>query len=108
METFVYCVLSLLVGMYQGWKLRESYARVVTKKLMEVLEKDLEESESEELIQINIEQHSGVFYVYDKQNAQFMGQGKSKEELEDVLAKRFPGKRFACPEKTLKEIGFIS
>jgi hypothetical protein len=37
-----------------------------------------------------------------------MGQGSSKEQLEDVLAKRFPGKRFACNEKVLKEVGFIS
>jgi hypothetical protein len=108
METIAYCVLSLLAGIVYGWRLREIHAKVVTKKIMQQLSEELEETENEELIQINIEQHSGVFYVYNKHTAEFMGQGNTKEDLEDVLAKRFPGKRFACPEKTLKEVGFIS
>jgi hypothetical protein len=108
METIVYCVLSLLAGIVYGWRLREIHAKVVTKRIMQELSEELEEAESDELIQINIEQHSGVFYVYNKQTDEFMGQGSSKEQLEDVLAKRFPGKRFACNEKVLKEVGFIS
>ena len=109
METIVYCVLSLLAGIVYGWRLRGIHLKVVTQKIMQELSEQLEEeAESDELIQINIEQHSGVFYVYNKQTDEFMGQGSSKEQLEDVLAKRFPGKRFACPEKILKEVGFIS
>lgn len=107
METIAYCVISLLVGIVYGWRLREIHAKVVTKRIMEELQEDFEEQESDELIQINIEQHSGVLYVYNKDTDEFMGQGKTKEDLEDVLAKRFPGKRFACPEKVLKEVGFI-
>lgn len=108
METIAYCVLSLLVGIVYGWKLREVHAKVVTKRIMEELQEGLEEQESDEMIQITIEQHNGVFYVYGREDNQFMGQGNTKEDLEDVLAKRFPGKRFACAEKVLKEVGFIS
>jgi hypothetical protein len=37
-----------------------------------------------------------------------MAQGSSKEDVEKVLVERFTGKRFACHESTLKEVGFIS
>ena len=105
MEIIAYCVLSLLVGIAWGWRLREVTAIARTKQILQELNNELDEPS--ELIQINIEQHNGMFYVYGREDNQFMGQGKSKEELEDALAKRFPGKRFACPEKTLKEVGFI-
>jgi hypothetical protein len=32
----------------------------------------------------------------------------TKEDVEKVLVERFPGKRFACSESTLKEVGFLS
>ena len=49
-----------------------------------------------------------MLYVYDKDTKQFMAQGSSKEDVEKVLVERFPGKRFACHESVLKEVGFIS
>jgi hypothetical protein len=49
-----------------------------------------------------------MLFVYDKDTKQFMAQGSSKEAVEKVLVERFPGKRFACHESTLKEVGFIS
>ena len=66
METIVYCVLSLLAGIVYGWRLREIHAKVVTKRIMQELSEELEEAESDELIQINIEQHSGcLLYTSD-------------------------------------------
>jgi hypothetical protein len=49
-----------------------------------------------------------MLFVYDKETKQFMAQGSSKEDVEKVLVERFPGKRFACPESILKEVGFLS
>ena len=30
------------------------------------------------------------------------------EDVEKILVERFPGKRFACHESILKEVGFLS
>ena len=48
-----------------------------------------------------------MLFVYDKDTEQFMAQGSTREAVEKVLVERFPGKRFACHESTLKEVGFI-
>ena len=64
--------------------------------------------ETEDLIQITIEEHAGIFYVYGKQDNTFMAQGKTKQELEDVLSSRFPGKRFAASQEDLEKAGLLS
>jgi hypothetical protein len=66
------------------------------------------EEQEEEQIHIIIEKHNDMLFVYDKETKQFMAQGTSKEDVEKVLVERFPGKRFACPESILKEVGFLS
>jgi hypothetical protein len=101
---------AMFVGVLFGWDLRERYASHQIKRfLKEVEEAKVEENDSDEpKIPITIEKHNNHFYVYNKENNQFMGQAGSREELEAVLMERFPGKRFACSEETLKEIGFMS
>lgn len=94
-------------GAYFGWKARENYAKKLTAKLLENI-KGQEQEENSTLIQIKIEQHAGMFYVYDKQDNSFMAQGSTKEELENALSYRYPGKRFAAAEEELEKAGFIS
>jgi hypothetical protein len=101
---------AVFFGAWIGWGLREKYAAFQIKRfLSEVEEAKVEEDDSDEpKIPINIEVHNNHYYVYHKDNNQFMGQAGSREELEEVLMERFPGKKFACSAETLKEIGFLS
>jgi cytochrome c-type biogenesis protein CcmH/NrfF len=108
MEIILLVVLTFVVwimGAVSGWKAREEYARQLTQKLIDGLQESVNE---EELIHIVIEKHNDMLFVYDKDTNQFMAQGTSKEDVEKVLVERFPGKRFACPESILKEVGFLS
>ena len=52
--------------------------------------------------------HNNMFYVYDKETNEFMAQGSSKEEVENNLQKRYPGKRFGCAESNLSQTGFYT
>lgn len=93
-------------GAYSGWKAREEYAKKITSKLMSKIKEQTEEAEA--LIQIRIEKHSGMLYVYDKKDNSFMAQGSTRQELEDALSYRYPGKRFAAAEEELEEAGLLS
>jgi len=100
----VYTFIVWLGGSIAGWNAREKHA----KRQMEKFFANVDEAEEEEQIHIIIEKHNDMLYVYDKDTNQFMAQGSTKEDVEKVLVQRFPGKRFACHESILKEVGFLS
>lgn len=64
---------------------------------------ELGQTLDEEVVQVSIEKHDGVIYVYDKHTKQFMAQGKDRKEVEQALADKFPGKRFAAPENEIEQ-----
>lgn len=101
--TFIFFVYGVIVG----WNAREKHALKLTKQLLDGIEEKVQE-ETKDKIYVTIEKHNDIIYVYDKINSTFMAQGKSKEEIEDVLSKRYPGKRFAASEEELAKAGFIS
>jgi hypothetical protein len=86
---------------------QRKHAKTQVEKHFQHIQEFVEEQE-EEQIHIIIEKHNDMLFVYDKETKQFMAQGTSKEDVEKVLVERFPGKRFACPESILKEVGFLS
>lgn len=98
---------AVIFGVYVGWVLRETYATHVLNKVLHNVEENVKQI-AKDAIHINIEKHNDHFYVYNKETNTFMAQAGSKEELEEILKDRFPGKNFACSEKVLREIGFLS
>jgi hypothetical protein len=110
MEIILLVVFTFVVwvmGAVSGWNAREKHAKTQVEKHFKHIQEFVEEQE-EEQIHIIIEKHNDMLFVYDKETKQFMAQGTSKEDVEKVLVERFPGKRFACHESVLKEVGFIS
>ena len=112
-ENFIlYTVIVIAVfiaGIVYGWGLRERHAKRIADSLLKELESDIDSKMQEHkksLIPIKIERHKDVFYVFNNETDDFMGQGATKEELESVLASRFPGKRFMALPDNLKEMGF--
>jgi hypothetical protein len=101
----VVVVAAWLWGAVYGWQARERQAERVLK---EFVGKMAQEETDEDLTHIVIEKQGDVLYVYSRDDMTFMAQGKNREEVEAVLKERFPGKRFACSEKTLAELGFLS
>jgi hypothetical protein len=104
----VYTFFIWVMGAVSGWKAREEHAKQVTEKLLDRLQESVERQVEENVIQINIEKHNDMFYVYDRETNEFMAQGSSKDEVETNLQKRYPGKRFGCAESNLSQTGFYS
>lgn len=106
---FLILFIAVLVGAIVGWNLREAVAMHQVKTILNSLSTQQEEQSEEDdnRIRISVEKHNGVFYVYGRDNNEFMAQGSNRQELEDALKERYPGKRFACDEKTLLELGSI-
>jgi len=100
----VFTFVVWIMGAVSGWNAREKHAKKQVDKFFE----QVDDAEEEELLHIIIEKHNDMLFVYDKDTKQFMAQGSTKEAVEKILVERFPGKRFACHESTLKEVGFIS
>jgi len=101
----VYTFIVWIGGAVSGWKAREEHARQITEKFIGHLQQSQEDDVT---IQITIEKHNDVFYVYDRQTNEFMAQGSSKDEVENNLKKRYPGKSFGCAESNLSQTGFYS
>jgi hypothetical protein len=95
---------SIALGFMWGWTARE---RVAVAKVNEMM-KEVGEHVSDNLVKIIIEPSNGCYYVYALEDRTFMAQGTTRQELEDNLAKRYPGKMFAATPDNLKEIGFYN
>ena len=105
MGEFLSIFIVFTMGFILGWVLREEMAKRRVDKLLEQLGGELEEV-AQDLINIKIEHHSGVYYVFNKETDEFMAQAPTRKELEDSLAARYPEKRFAATPENLKEVGF--
>ena len=99
---YVTYVVVWIMGAVYGWYARERHAKRTIDRFFSEVEETIDEQVNDSVIPIKIEQHSGVFYVYNKDTEEFMGQGNTRKELEDVLAKRFPDKKFAADKEHLK------
>lgn len=49
--------------------------------------------------QVKIEEHSGMEYWYDKDSEMFLGQGRTLEEVVEVLKARFPDHIFLLGDR---------
>ena len=98
-------VFVLWIGAKIGWWAREYSAIQDMQKLeMEKLEKHLEEKK----IVITLEEVQGQIFCYKAEDGSFLAQGEDFDSLTDRLVERFPGKKFICDEKNLREVGFYS
>jgi hypothetical protein len=104
MDIFIYIAI-FVIGFILGWNAREQTAVARVNEMMKQVEAEEEQTPSN-LIPIIIEPHNDHYYVYGATDRTFMAQGGSRKELEDNLAKRYPGKMFAATPQNLKEIGF--
>lgn len=104
MEQIIIGLGLLIVGFLAGWKGRGFFAAWRLKHIM----KDYQDTlviAKEKYIPITIEEHSGVYFVYDA-DGKFMAQANDRETLETTLMEKYPGKLFAVTPENLKKIEF--
>lgn len=105
MEQFVIIFLIFLAGAMFGWEARERAAKKVVEKFLDQMQDEVDH-QKENFIGIKIERDGDFLFVYNSDTNAFMGQATNRNELEKVLADKFPGKRFTATSDNLKEVGF--
>ena len=111
MELLIYILVAIIL-VKLGWYLREFSAIHQVRKMqqeetLEVLQEHIDEIKKKYL-PIKIEKVEHGFFVYSLPDNTFMAQGSNRNELEENLDKRYPGKKFAATPDNLKEVGFDS
>jgi hypothetical protein len=74
----------------------------------EILREDLEavsKKIKETIVNVNIEKHGDIFYVFEKETNNFIAQGQTMSEIKEIMQKRFPKKTFVATEDHIKESG---
>ena len=104
-QLIILAVVSLFVGLYLGWKVREVVAARRVAQLVQEYEQTTKEVINESVVPVTIEKHSGNYYVYQA-DGKFIAQAETRELLEDALIEKFPGKYFSVTPENLKEVGF--
>lgn len=99
---YVTYVVVWVLGAVYGWYARERQARRTIDRFFSQVTEAVDEEVNNSVIQIKIDRHSGVFYVYNKDTEEFLGQGDTRKELELNLAKRFPDQKFTADKESLK------
>lgn len=95
-----------------GWKFREYTAvRKMTKLLNSKKSEDEDDEEEEEVnkVPVRIERNGDMFYLYNLETQEFLAQGKSKDEIQELLKLRFGNKftvSFHATPDNIKEVGF--
>lgn len=108
MEVVYILVLALFfaIGFVVGWQQREVFAKKKVEHFFEAMEEMTKEDIKANTVNIKIEKHNEVFYVFNSDSDDFMGQGTTRKDVESALAKRFPDKRFLATKDNLQEVGW--
>ena len=99
-------VFLIIVCFMAGWIAREVSAIRAMEQALDYNADQVKKKVLENLIHVVIEFENEMFYVYNMDDNTFMAQGKTQEELEENLYKRYPGNRFIAAPSNLKEVGF--
>jgi hypothetical protein len=74
-----YAIVQIFFGVQMYYKLSaDNLHNQLVKRLDEIVHR------------VEVEQQGEVYYWFDQDNHKFLGQGKSDQEIIDVLKKRFP------------------
>jgi hypothetical protein len=92
-ELIVGIVISMLVAWATVWFMLKTVITKVNDEMGKMLDKvaaEVEkESDSRKLIMARVELHDDTFYVYNKENNEFMAQGKTLAEVKEHMFTRF-------------------
>ena len=91
-EFFTGLVLGIAVGVFIVLMFIRSAVREALESADDSLSrlKNLVETEIEDTIQTRVEEHDGVYYIYNIKDGAFLVQGSTLKEVKDSIEKQFP------------------
>ena len=96
-----------LIGVLCGILLHSFLVFLRVKLLERRLDNKIEEVLSkfrENVIPSKIEESNGMYFLYNRETEEFLGQGKSMTELEKSVREKFPNKLFDVPNEQLMKV----
>lgn len=91
---FVWLVLKIIQG----------YLEAKNAQLRSQL-KEIDKKVKELFVRVNIEKHGEIFYIFEQETDRFIAQGKTADEIKEIMQKRFPDKTFIATDEELKKSG---
>jgi hypothetical protein len=92
-----------------GWvvmKIAQIYLEVKNRALAEEIDQ-LQQRIENRFIQVDIEKHGDVFYLFEKKTGSFVAQGTNMEQLKAHCDARFKNKVIFANDDELKSAGLI-
>jgi hypothetical protein len=100
---------SFIIWFFVGWlvmKVAQLYLEAKNQVLAEELDQ-LQKRIKNRFIQVNIEKHGEIFYLFEKETGNFIAQGANMEELKAHCDARFKDKVVFANDEELKTAGLV-
>jgi hypothetical protein len=93
-----------LIVIWLVMKVWEAYLIAKNEALVEQI-KDMQAQIKSSVIQVDIEKHNDIFYLYAKDTHEFIAQGTNFEEVKLHCEARFKGKSVVGNEEQMNQLG---
>lgn len=101
--------LAFLLGAAIGWFALKAIIMLKVKRMLDSIANEPTQqlpvmSKPVKIVNIDLVRMDHAVLAYDRDSQQFLAQGQTKEEIVDILRKRFPDTSFMASPKNLKEV----
>lgn len=101
MEYFIIFVIAFFIG----WESRELQAKARIRRYMAEHMQDIVDDVKKDIINITVDfDTSGEIFIYKKEDGSYLAHAKNRDELEDILNGKFPGKMFNASPEDLEKL----
>jgi len=94
--------LIFICGFIVGWNCLKYWVTYRAHKMLSSLE--AQEHTKPNRINVEITREGSQCYVYNAKTGEFLAQGSSKDEIIDILTKKYPNMSFNASADNLKEV----
>lgn len=94
--------LSLVVGFILGWV---ALRALINLKMRRMLDSIANSEPDRKVINLDFVKMDHAILAYNRDTNQFLAQGSTREEITQLLVKRFPDTSFMANKKNLDEVG---
>jgi hypothetical protein len=96
-------IVGMVIGLIAGWML----LRALINHKLKIMLDSIANSPVDEYKKIDLDfiKKDDIIYCYNRDGDVFLAWGTTKQEIMDVLSKKFPGTRFMARPDNLKEVG---
>lgn len=96
-------LIIFLVSFAIGWFGREQYAKHIVAQYIKHV---AEQTPNIKHTHVRIEKRDGQLFVYDSSSDEFLAQGSTHKEVEELLFNRFPDVYFTASKDNIQEVGY--